>query len=147
MIQRFTAFRRNLSKLVDDGKTSHTLLQRNPDSEPQYEGVIWSDGTVTLRWRTAAKSTSMFNSLRDMLNIHGHPEYGTEIVWHDQPMPVEWEQQLMGYAEKSLADHKTMGIHDAKINAEYGGPGGTMSLLQIVGEADSFELTLFPVRV
>ena len=147
MIQRFTAFRRNLSKLVDDGKVGHTQYQRNADDEPQYEGVIWSDGTVTLRWRTAAKSTSVFNSLRDMLNIHGHPEYGTDIVWHDQPMPPEWEHQLVAFAEKALAQHREMGIADAKIHAEYSGTGGTLSLLQIVVEADSFELTLFPVQV
>jgi hypothetical protein len=35
MIQRFTAFRRNLSKLVDDGKVGHTQYQRNADDEPQ----------------------------------------------------------------------------------------------------------------
>jgi hypothetical protein len=24
------------------------------------------------------------------LTIHGHPEYGTEIVWHDAEAPQEW---------------------------------------------------------
>jgi hypothetical protein len=29
-------------------------------------------------------------NLEDMLAIHGHPEYGTEIEWHDGPPPEEW---------------------------------------------------------
>jgi hypothetical protein len=76
MIQRFTAYR------------------RNPDNEPQFEGVIWTDGTVTLRWLTACRSTSVWANLADCLNIHGHPEYGTLIEWHDGPAPPEWLAQI-----------------------------------------------------
>ena len=146
MIQRFTAFRRNLSKLVEGGKVGHTHYQRNADDEPQYEGVIWSDGTVTLRWRTAAKSTSMFNSLRDMLAVHGHPEYGTDIVWHDQPMPREWENQLRTYANQRAEEYRRLG-HEVEVRTEYAGNGGTLSRLWLAGEADSFEDQLFPVQL
>lgn len=81
-MNRFTAYRRNLAE-----RGTHNEYQMNAASEPQFEGVVWSDGTVTLRWLTACKSHSVWSSLEDMLRIHGHPEYGTEIVWHDGPPP------------------------------------------------------------
>lgn len=87
-MQRFTAYRRNASQLE-----THNDKQKNPDHVPQFEGIIWTDGTVTLRWLTACRSTSVWNSLQDMLDIHGHPEYGTEIVWHDGVVPQEWIDQ------------------------------------------------------
>lgn len=89
---RFTAYRREIS-----GRDTHTAFQKNPDDQPQFEGVIWTDGSVTLRWLTACKSTSVWANVADMLNIHGHPEYGTEIVWHDAPAPQEWLDQVAAY--------------------------------------------------
>ena len=95
MIYRFTGYRKGLSKLVEEGKVSHTDLQRNPDDQPQYEGVVFTDGSVVLRWLTSARSTSVFSSLQDMINIHGHPEYGTIIEWHDHSeVPQEWTKAL-----------------------------------------------------
>ena len=93
-IKRFTAFRKNLSE-----RGTHTSEQANPDSMPQYEGVIWSDGTVTLRWLTAAASTSVWKNLQEMLLIHGHPEYGTEIIWHDGEEPEEWSKLVAKFKE------------------------------------------------
>ena len=91
-IQRFTAYRRNIS-----ARDTHNALQKNADDEPQFEGVIWSDGTVTLRWLTACRSTSVWASIADCLSIHGHPEYGTDIVWHDDIAPYEWKQAVEAY--------------------------------------------------
>ena len=88
-MQRFTAYRRNIS-----GRATHNAYQKNPDDAPQFEGVIWSDGTVTLRWLTACRSHSVWDSIRDCLFIHGHPEYGTVIDWHDGPAPMEWLAQV-----------------------------------------------------
>ena len=88
-IQRFTVYRRDISQ-----RTTHTDLQRNPDDAPQCQGVIWTDGTVTLRWMTACRSTSVWASIEDCLNIHGHPEYGTVIDWHDGPPPEAWLRQV-----------------------------------------------------
>ena len=91
-MKRFTAYRRNISQ-----RDTHTALQKNADHEPQFEGVIFTDGSVAIRWLTACKSTSVWASLQDMLNIHGHPEYGTEIFWHDHvPFnpPQEWVAQV-----------------------------------------------------
>ena len=87
---RFTAYRRNISQ-----RDTHTAVHKNADSEPQYEGVVWSDGTCTLRWLTPIRAHSVWASLYDALAIHGHPEYGTEVVWHDHATPPrEWTDQV-----------------------------------------------------
>lgn len=99
MTQRFTAYRRQMSE-----RDTHNELQKNADDQPQYEGVIWSDGTCTLRWLTAAKSTSMFDSFQAMINVHGHPEYGTEIVFHDGEAPQAWIAALVLYGQKLEAE-------------------------------------------
>lgn len=98
-MQRFTAYRKNLAQ-----RGTHNHYQMNAEDEPQFEGVIWSDGTVTIRWLTACKSTSVWANLEDMLNIHGHPEYGTEFVWHDGQVPVEWATKYEAWRLNQLAD-------------------------------------------
>jgi hypothetical protein len=49
-----------------------------PD-EPQYEGVVFTDGTVVLRWLTGFRSHSVWSTYADFFHVHGHPEYGTRI--------------------------------------------------------------------
>lgn len=77
MMQRFTVYRPAVPS------TTHNADQVNPPDQPQFEGVVFSDGRVALRWLTDARSVSVWDSLEDMLKIHGHPEYGTYFVWHD----------------------------------------------------------------
>jgi hypothetical protein len=77
-MKTFTAYRPDVAS---HGK--HTSDQMNAPDAPQYEGVVFTDGTCALRWMTAKKSTSVWASLSDMLDIHGHAEYGTYIVWGD----------------------------------------------------------------
>ena len=84
-MQRFTGYRHNISQ-----RDSHAAQMKNADDEPQYEGVIWSDGSCTIKWLTSVTSTSVFASFADFVTIHGHPEYGTEIVFHDGKVPLEW---------------------------------------------------------
>lgn len=47
-------------------------------------GIAFSDGHVVLRWCSAHPATSSWNSLDDMLAVHGHGE-GTNIQWIDAP--------------------------------------------------------------
>ena len=75
-MKRFTVYR-------PAAPETHTAEQKNAPDEPQFEGVIFSDGKVALRWLTACRSVSVWDCLSDMLAIHGHPEYGTYFVWHD----------------------------------------------------------------
>jgi hypothetical protein len=54
-----------------------------PPDEVQFEGVVFSDGTVCVRWRTEFRSHSIWSSWDDLEKVHGHPEYGTVIEWLD----------------------------------------------------------------
>ena len=91
-----------------DPPDTHTSDQKNPGDVPQFEGVEFSDGRVALRWLTAKRSVSIWDSMGDMLAIHGHPEYGSELVWHDVegvevdgPGPEPWKDVL---AHDPIAD-------------------------------------------
>jgi hypothetical protein len=55
----------------------------NLPDEPQYEGVVFSDGTTVLRWLTEFRSTSVWSSFAEMAKVHGHPDYETHIEWLD----------------------------------------------------------------
>lgn len=55
----------------------------NSGETPDYEGVIFTDGTVVLRWLTEFRSHSVWARWGDFYQVHGHPEYGTRIVFAD----------------------------------------------------------------
>lgn len=46
------------------------------------EGVRFSDGVVTLRWITSLRSTAVYESVDDLVAIHGH-DGATTVVWAD----------------------------------------------------------------
>ena len=64
-----------------DISATHDSSQVNPSDEAQFEGVVFSDGKVAVRWLTAKRSVSVWDSMEDLLAIHGHPEYGSKLVW------------------------------------------------------------------
>lgn len=74
-MKTFTVYRHNIPT------ETHTTDQANPPDEPQFEGVVFSDGVVAVRWLTARRSVSVWNNMEDLLAIHGHPEYGSVLVW------------------------------------------------------------------
>ncbi len=47
-------------------------------------GVTFADGQVVLRWCSAHPATSMWNSIEDMLAVHGHGD-ATSVEWIDAP--------------------------------------------------------------
>lgn len=47
------------------------------------EGVVFTDGTVVLRWVTQFKSTTIYSSIEECEKIHGHGGL-TEIIWKDK---------------------------------------------------------------
>lgn len=49
------------------------------------EGVEFTDGRVALRWRVAPCSSAAYDSLEDVLTIHGH-EGRTRTVFLDPPV-------------------------------------------------------------
>ena len=44
------------------------------------EGVVFSDGTAVLRWTVEYKSTCVYDSVDDLIAIHGH-QGSTQVVW------------------------------------------------------------------
>lgn len=77
-MKRFTMYRKATPT------ETHNSDQVNPPDQPQFEGVVFSDGYVAMRWLTAKRSVSVWQSMEDLLAIHGHPEYGSVLVWHDK---------------------------------------------------------------
>ena len=76
MIRTFTGYRPSPpQEYVEKGITNNGMT-------PDYEGVIFSDGTVVIRWMTAYRSHSVWASYQDFYQVHGHPEY-TVIQFHD----------------------------------------------------------------
>jgi hypothetical protein len=84
-MNRFTAYRTDLSD------TKHTDLQKNNEDEPQFEGIIFTDGSCALRWLTPLKSTSIWPDFETAMGVHGHPEYGTKIIFHDKVIKLPWD--------------------------------------------------------
>jgi hypothetical protein len=76
-MKTFTIYRR-----ADISKT-HGITKANPPNQPQFEGIIFSDGKVAIRWLTAKRSTSFFDSFDELLAVHGRPEYDSELVFHE----------------------------------------------------------------
>jgi hypothetical protein len=53
----------------------------NNGEMPDYEGIMFSDGTLCVRWLTQYRSHSVWESWEAFYHVHGHPEYGTRIEW------------------------------------------------------------------
>lgn len=84
-MRTFTCYRRG------DLSATHDSNQANPPDAPQFEGVIFADGTTVIRWLTAARSTGVFVDFDTLMKIHGHTDpqskHGTEIVFADGARP------------------------------------------------------------
>jgi hypothetical protein len=83
MIRRFEVFRPN------PPENYYASGAANPPGDVQFEGVVFSDGTVVVRWLTQFRSHSVWSSLGELEQVHGHPEYGTEWRWFDDSMSGE----------------------------------------------------------
>lgn len=74
-MKTFTVYRKSIPE-------HHNENQANPPDQPQFEGVVFSDKTVAIRWLTPKKSVSFWDNFEDMMAVHGHPEYDTVVDWH-----------------------------------------------------------------
>ena len=74
-MRTFTVYRKNPPAAYAAQGTA------NPPGEPQFQGVVFDDGTVAVRWLTAHRSHSVWDSLEELEAVHGHPEYDTEWAW------------------------------------------------------------------
>lgn len=65
----------------------------NGGRRPDYEGAVFTDGTVVLHWAAGVRSHSVWASFADFYHVHGHPEYGTVIIFADgngPPASADW---------------------------------------------------------
>lgn len=96
MITRFLAYRLDM-----DSRDTHNADQKNSENEPQFEGVIFSDGTCVLRWLTPLRSHSVWQTFQEAMGVHGHPEYGTEILFYENAYHQDeiawWEARVAAY--------------------------------------------------
>ena len=72
------------------------------------DGVEWPDGTCTIRWRGQRQSTVNWNSLDDVIAIHGHGG-ATRIVTFmvmdlDKSAPVAMRVPKHGVSLSALAN-------------------------------------------
>lgn len=106
----FVGYRPQAAEL---GKHSTSTL--NPPEAAQYQGVIFADGTVAMRWLTERRSTSTWDSFDDMFEVHGHPEYGTQIRWTgDAP---EFALNVIAEAERA-AQARDAELHRAMVDVD-----------------------------
>lgn len=49
------------------------------------QGVIFDDGRCALRWLTACRSTAIYDSIEDVVRIHGHGGLTKVVVVFDLP--------------------------------------------------------------
>ncbi len=80
-MKTFTVYRTNAKNVVNEIEKSN---YREADL-PQFQGVVFHDGRVAIRWFTETKSTSFWDSIEDLKKVHiyAHPDYGTRIEWSD----------------------------------------------------------------
>ena len=80
-MKTFTVYRTNARDIKDDIEKDNY----NAGDMPQFEGVVFSDGRVVIRWLTPNRSSSFWDDMETLkaVHIYAHPDYGTKIVWSD----------------------------------------------------------------
>jgi hypothetical protein len=124
----FVGYRPGAAKL---GKHGPTTL--NDGDMPQYQGVIFADGTVAMRWLTLRRSTSTWDTFADMFDVHGHPEYGTEIHWPNgapQEARDVIEAAAQAYRERVAAEEaeRADAIAEANNRGDFLLPEGSITI-------------------
>lgn len=95
-------------------------LQRNLDvtgasgTGRVADGILWPDGTATLRWRGDRVSTVHWDRIDDAIAIHGHGGH-TVIVWDDPEID----------ALRALLERKNRELKEHHLNARIGDLQGT----------------------
>lgn len=80
-MKTFTVYRTKAKDVVCE----HEQQNYREGHLPQFEGVIFHDGTCAIRWFTETRSTSLWDSFDDIKSVHisAHPDYGTRIEYSD----------------------------------------------------------------
>ncbi|MFI1166594.1 hypothetical protein ACH4UM_24060 [Streptomyces sp. NPDC020801] len=80
------------------------------------DGVLWPDGTATLRWRGERASTVFWdNGMEDAEAVHGHGGH-TRIIWDDpagKPPMANWVDAwsvLASWVDEAVADGREISV-------------------------------------
>lgn len=81
-MKTFTVYRTKAHEVVNEIERSN---YNDPDTA-QFQGVVFDDDRVAVRWLTETSSVSIWDSMEDLKKVHiyAHPDYGTRIEWHDE---------------------------------------------------------------
>lgn len=74
------------------------------------DGVLWPDGTASLRWKGERPSTVHWDRIADAEAVHGHGG-ATEIVWMDLLPSADYGAvwtELTGYVREAVSDGGTI---------------------------------------
>lgn len=69
------------SKLIPFYVYRHTDLNGNSGTGIVAEGCVFSDGRCVLHWLNAVSSTAFFESVSDLMAIHGHGGKTIVLMW------------------------------------------------------------------
>lgn len=80
-MKTFTVYRTKAKGL----KSEFEQDNYNEPDMPQFEGVVFTDGRVVIRWLTPNVSSSFWDNMETLkaVHIYAHPDYGTRIEWSD----------------------------------------------------------------
>ena len=76
------------------------------------DGVLWPDGTVSIRWTGPMPSTVFWHSLANALHVHGHGG-ATRIVWADEQPPADRAAVLREWIGPQGAEDRASARKDA----------------------------------
>ncbi|MFF5778131.1 hypothetical protein ACFY7Y_14420 [Streptomyces virginiae] len=76
------------------------------------DGILWPDGTASLRWRGERPSSVHWDRIADAKAVHGHGG-ATEIVWDDNGSDAE---RLARIAEAHAKDETAHGMTSGYCN-------------------------------
>lgn len=69
------------SKIIPFYVVRHTDVNGNSGRGVVAEGVIFSDGKCVMKWLHQISSMSMFDSVDDLMAIHGHGGKTVMLMW------------------------------------------------------------------
>lgn len=95
-----------------------------PADRPQFEGTVQTNGVTVITWLTKATSTCIFRSFGEMIGVHGHPEYETEVVWLDpSPFCGDRSRTICDCTCRQCGFGYHCGAHETKCHQNCAGDG------------------------
>jgi hypothetical protein len=81
-MRRFNGYRPYPTQEFIDNGWTNTLTSASKD--PDYQGIEFDDGVVSVRWITQYRSTSHWDNMDTFMMVYGHPDSETYIEWLDK---------------------------------------------------------------